>query len=66
MADKFRELDDKYYEMFDDYFPSFQLGPDEDKIQQCIDAGKDAYELFDLKEDVNYQLVKLQTIIYYI
>ena len=54
MANKYRELDQKYYEMFDDYFPSFQLGPDEDKIQQCIDAGKDAYELFDLKEDVNY------------
>ena len=54
MVDKFRELDDKYSELFDDYFTSFQLGPDEDKIQQCIDAGKDAYELFDLKEDVNY------------
>ena len=48
------ELDEKYYEMFGDYFPSFQLGPDEDKIQQCIDAGKDAYELFNLKEDVDY------------
>ena len=54
MADKYRELDDIYYEMFDDYFPSFQLGDDCDKIQQCIDAGKDAYELFNLKEDVNY------------
>ena len=48
------ELEDKYFEMFDDYFPSFILGPDEDKIQQCIDAGKDAYELFDLNEDVDY------------
>ena len=48
------ELEDKYFEMFGDYFPSFILGADEDKIQQCIDAGKDAYELFNLKEDVNY------------
>ena len=48
------ELEDKYIEMFGDYFPSFILGPDVDKIQQCIDAGKDAYELFNLKEDVNY------------
>ena len=48
------ELDEKYYEMFGDYFPSFMLGLDEDKIQQCIDAGKDAYELFNLKEDVDY------------
>lgn len=63
MADKYRELDDKYYEMFDDYFPSFQLGDDCDKIQQCIDAGKDAYELFNLKEDVNYQLVKYQILL---
>lgn len=54
MVDKYRELDEKYYEIFDDYFPSFQLGADEEKIKQCIDAGKDAYELFDLKEDVNY------------
>lgn len=52
--DRYRELDEKYYEMFGDYFPSFQLTPDEDKIQQCIDAGKDAYELFNLKEDVDY------------
>ena len=54
MADKFRELDKEYLEMFGDYFPSFQLGPDEEKIQQCLVEGKDAYELFNLKEDVNY------------
>ena len=48
------ELEHEYIEMFGDYFPSFILGPDEEKIQQCIVAGKDAYELFDLKEDVNY------------
>ena len=49
------ELEDKYFEMFGDYFPSFILGPDEEKIQQCIDAGKDAYELFNLEEDVNFE-----------
>ena len=59
----YEELDKKYFELFGDYFPSFQLGPDEDLIQQCIDAGKDAYELFDLKEDVNYQLVKYQILL---
>ena len=48
------ELEDKYFELFGDYFPSFILGPDEEKIQQCINAGKDAYELFNLKEDVDY------------
>ena len=50
----YEELDKKYYELFGDYFTSYQLGLDEDLIQQCIDTGKDAYELFNLKEDVDY------------
>ena len=48
------ELEDKYFEMFGDYFPSFILGPDEEKIQECINTGTDAYALFNLKEDVDY------------
>ena len=54
MEDKYLEMDDKYFEMFGDHFPSFMLEPDEDKIQQCLDAGKDAYELFHLKHNVIY------------
>lgn len=52
--DDIMKLMEKYYEMFGDNFPTYVLGLDEDNIQQCIDAGKDAYELFDLKEDVEY------------
>lgn len=54
MEDKYFVKDEEYFRRFGDYFPSFILGPDEDKIQQCLDADKDAYELFNLKHNVIY------------
>ena len=49
------ELMEKYNEMFGDNFPTYILGLDEDKIQECIDKGKSAEELYDLDyEDDEY------------
>ena len=52
--DDYMELDKKYFEMFGDYFPSMELGTDEEKVQACIDNNMDAYKMFDLKDDVLY------------
>ena len=53
--DEVMELMKKYKEMFGDNFPTYILGLDEDKIQECIDKGKTAEELFNLDyEDIDY------------
>ena len=46
---------DDYYLMFDDTFPSYQLGLDEDICKECLRKGKDVYELGYLElDDKNY------------
>ena len=41
--------------MFDDTFPSYQLGLDEDICKECLRKGKDVYELGYLElDDKNY------------
>jgi hypothetical protein len=50
------ELLDDYLMMFDDTFPSWQLGLDKDIIKECLRQGKTAYELgyLDDNEDIIY------------
>lgn len=48
----------KYEDRFDDMFPSFcfmHLSPDEmvEVIKQCLEAGKDVYEMGFLTDDNN-------------
>lgn len=46
---------DDYYLMFDDTFPSVQLGLDEDICRECLRQGKTVYELGYLElDDKNY------------
>ena len=47
------KLLDDYYMMFDDTFPTYQLGLDEDIIKDCLKQGKDVYELGYLELDDN-------------
>ena len=47
------KLLDDYYMMFDDTFPVYQLGLDEDIIKDCLKQGKDVYELGYLELDDN-------------
>ena len=47
------KLLDDYYMMFDDAFPTYQLGLDEDIIKDCLKQGKDVYELGYLELDDN-------------
>lgn len=47
------ELLDDYYIMFDDTFPTYQLGLNEDIIKDCLHQGKDVYELGYLEHDDN-------------
>lgn len=47
------KLLDDYYMMFDDTFPSWQLGLDEDIIKECLKQGKTVYELDYLELDDN-------------
>ena len=47
-----RGIDD-YYIMFDDTFPTYQLGLNEDIIKDCLHQGKDVYELGYLEHDDN-------------
>lgn len=42
---------DDYYLMFDDSFPSYQLGLDEDICKECLRQGKTVYELGYLELD---------------
>ncbi len=44
---------DEYYLMFDDIFPSMQLGLDEDICKECLRQGKDVYELGYLDNDID-------------
>ena len=47
---------DDYKERFNDSFPTFQLGLDEDIAKECLKEGKDVYELgyLELDEDKKY------------
>lgn len=46
---------DDYYLMFDDAFPTYQLGLDEDICKECLRQGKTVYELGYLElDDKNY------------
>lgn len=47
------QLLDDYYMMFDDTFPTWQLGLDKDKIKQCLKQGKTVYELEMIELDDN-------------
>lgn len=47
------KLLDDYYIMFNDTFPTYQLGLDEAKIKECLKQGKTAYELGMLELDDN-------------
>ena len=47
------KLLDDYYMMFDDTFPTYQLGLDENIINDCLKQGKDVYELGYLEVDDN-------------
>ena len=42
---------DEYYLMFDDTFPTMQLGLDEDICKECLRQGKTVYELGYLELD---------------
>ena len=53
--DPIDKLFDDYKLMFDDTFPSMQLGLDEEICKECLRQGKDVYELGYLKlDDKNY------------
>lgn len=45
------DIFDEYFRMFDDTFPSVQLGLDEDICRECLRKGKDVYELGYLEKD---------------
>ena len=47
------KLLDDYYMMFDDTFPTWQRGLNEDIIKDCLKQGKDVYELGYLELDDN-------------
>lgn len=55
IAKREQTMFDDYYLMFDDTFPSFQLGLDEEICCECLRKGKDVYELGYLElDDKNY------------
>lgn len=57
--DRFQSLWDDYHERFGEWFPTmcFQSDTREDitrRLQECLDAGQMAEELYGLDPDVNY------------
>ena len=57
---------DKYYIMFGDTFPSWQLGLDEYICNRCLEECKDVYELgyLDLDDNTKYWVPNSKILLY--